>query len=228
MVQPDVKRLVAYSSVAHMGFVILGMFSFTELGMQGALYQMLNHGITTGALFLLVGFIYERRHTRAITEFGGIANVMPIYATIFIITTMASIGLPFLNGFVSEFLIMVGMFQSHVLSVTATVNWNYVSAMLAGTGVIFAAVYMLWMAQRVFFGKVTNAKNKMLADLSWREIGLMIPLLVLMVYMGVYPKPFLKRSDEVIKSIQARIMQQAGGTIEKTELKPQSLAEGEK
>ncbi len=228
MVQPDVKRLVAYSSVAHMGFVILGMFSFTELGMQGALYQMLNHGVTTGALFLLVGFIYERRHTRAITEFGGIANVMPIYATIFIITTMASIGLPFLNGFVGEFLIMVGMFQSHVLSVTATVNWNYVSAMLAGTGVIFAAVYMLWMAQRVFFGKVTNAKNKTLADLSWREIGLMLPLLALMVYMGVFPKPFLKRSDEVIKSIQARIMQQAGGTIEKTELKSQSHVEGEK
>ncbi len=228
MVQPDVKRLVAYSSVAHMGFVILGMFSFTELGMQGALYQMLNHGVTTGALFLLVGFIYERRHTRAITEFGGIANVMPIYATIFIITTMASIGLPFLNGFVGEFLIMVGMFQSQVLAVTATVNWNYVSAMLAGTGVIFAAVYMLWMAQRVFFGKVTNAKNKRLVDLSWREIGLMLPLLALMVYMGVFPKPFLKRSDEVIKSIQARIMQQAGGTIEKTELKPQSPAEGEK
>ncbi len=228
MVQPDVKRLVAYSSVAHMGFVILGMFSFTELGMQGALYQMLNHGVTTGALFLLVGFIYERRHTRAITEFGGIANVMPIYATIFIITTMASIGLPFLNGFVGEFLIMVGMFQSQVLAVTATVNWNYVSAMLAGTGVIFAAVYMLWMAQRVFFGKVTNAKNKTLVDLSWREIGLMLPLLALMVYMGVFPKPFLKRSDEVIKSIQARIMQQAGGTIEKTELKPQSPAEGEK
>ena len=118
MVQPDVKRLVAYSSVAHMGFVILGMFSFTEQGMQGALYQMLNHGIATGALFLLVGFIYERRHTRAITEFGGIANVMPIYATIFVITTMASIGLPFLNGFVGEFLIMIGMWKSTVLPIS--------------------------------------------------------------------------------------------------------------
>jgi len=220
MVQPDVKRLVAYSSVAHMGFVILGMCSFTEAGMQGALYTMLSHGVTTGALFLLVGFIYERRHTREITQFGGLANVMPVYATIFVITTMASIGLPFLNGFVGEFLIMVGMFGSQALGITASVNWNYVATMLAGTGVIFAAVYLLWMVQRVFFGKVTNEKNKTLADLSWREIGLMIPLIALMVYMGVFPKPFLKRSDEAIKAIQERVMHQAGGTIEKTELNP--------
>ena len=217
MVQPDVKRLVAYSSVAHMGFVILGMFSFTEMGMQGALYTMLAHGVTTGALFLLVGFIYERRHTRKITDFGGLSNVMPIYATIFVITTMASIGLPFLNGFVGEFLIMIGMFQSHALGVTQSVNWNYIAAMAAGTGVIFAAVYMLWMVQRVFFGKVTNDKNRGLADLTWREIGLIVPLLALMVYMGVFPKPFLKRSDEAIKAIQERLMHQAGGTIEKAE-----------
>ncbi|MFN0140888.1 MAG: NuoM family protein [Pyrinomonadaceae bacterium] len=213
MVQPDVKRLVAYSSVAHMGFVILGMFSFTELGMQGAVYQMLNHGVSTGALFLLVGFLYERRHTREISEFGGLANVMPIYATVFIITVLSSVGLPFLNGFVGEFLIMVGMFQSQALGVYAGWNWNYVATMLAGTGVIFAAVYLLWMVQRVFFGKVTNDKNKSLADLSWREIGIMIPLLILMVYMGVFPKPFLKRTDDVVKSIQERVMQRAGGTI---------------
>jgi NADH-quinone oxidoreductase subunit M len=213
MVQPDIKRLVAYSSVAHMGFVILGMFSFTEAGMQGAVYQMLNHGVSTGALFLLVGFIYERRHTREITQFGGLANVMPIYATVFVITTMSSIGLPFLNGFVGEFLIMIGMFQSQALSVTASVNWNYVVTMLAGTGVIFAAVYLLWMVQRVFFGKVTNEKNRKLIDLSWREIGLMVPLLAMMVYMGVFPKPFLKRTDEVVKAIQERIMHRAGGTI---------------
>jgi NADH-quinone oxidoreductase subunit M len=199
MVQPDVKRLVAYSSVAHMGFVILGMFSFTEQGMQGALYTMLSHGVTTGALFLLVGFIYERRHTREITQFGGLSNVMPIYATVFVITTMASIGLPFLNGFVGEFLIMLGMFQSQILQVAAGANWNYIATMLAGTGVIFAAVYLLWMVQRVFFGKVTNDKNRSLADLSWREIGLMIPLLFLMVYMGVYPAPFLSRSDASVR-----------------------------
>lgn len=213
MVQPDVKRLVAYSSVAHMGFVVLGMFSFTEAGMQGALYQMLNHGVSTGALFLLVGFIYERRHTREIKEFGGLANIMPIYATVFIITVLSSVGLPFLNGFVGEFLIMAGMFQSQILGVTATINWNYVATMLAGTGVIFAAVYLLWMVQRVFFGKVTKDENRVLADLSWREVGLMVPLLFLMVYMGVYPRPFLDRSQETVKALQQRVMHQAGGTI---------------
>ncbi|PYT01474.1 MAG: Fe-S-binding domain-containing protein [Acidobacteria bacterium] len=215
MVQPDVKRLVAYSSVAHMGFVIIGMFSFTEWGMQGALYQMLNHGISTGALFLLVGFIYERRHTRQISEFGGLANVMPIYATIFVITAMSSVGLPFLNGFVGEFLIMIGMWKSAILPVSATANWNYISTMLAGTGVIFAAVYLLWMIQRVFFGKVTNEKNRTLSDLSWREIGLIAPLLALMVYMGVYPRPFLDTSEASVKAVQERVMHQAGGTVAK-------------
>jgi len=214
MVQPDVKRLVAYSSVAHMGFVILGMFSFTEWGMQGALYQMLNHGVSTGALFLLVGFIYERRHTRMISDFGGLANVMPIYATIFVITAMSSVGLPFLNGFVGEFLIMVGMWKSTILSVTATANWNYIATMVAGTGVIFAAVYLLWMIQRVFFGKVTNEKNRTLADLSYREIGLMVPLLFLMVFMGVYPRPFLEASQASVTEIQKRVMQRAGGDVD--------------
>ncbi|MGH9949006.1 MAG: complex I subunit 4 family protein [Pyrinomonadaceae bacterium] len=213
MVQPDVKRLVAYSSVAHMGFVILGMFSFTEWGMQGAVYQMLNHGVSTGALFLLVGFIYERRHTRAISDFGGLANVMPIYATVFVITAMSSVGLPFLNGFVGEFLIMIGMWKSTILGITATANWNYIATMLAGTGVIFAAVYLLWMIQRVFFGKINNEKNKSLTDLSWREIGLMIPLLFLMVFMGVYPRPFLDTTKESVTSIQKRVMHQAGGTV---------------
>jgi NADH-quinone oxidoreductase subunit M len=218
MVQPDIKRLVAYSSVAHMGFVILGMFSFTEWGMQGALYQMLNHGISTGALFLLVGFIYERRHTREISEFGGLANVMPIYATIFVITSMSSVGLPFLNGFVGEFLIMLGMWKSTILAVTATTNWNYVATMLAGTGVIFAAVYLLWMIQRVFFGKITNDKNRGLKDLSYREIGLIAPLVFLMVFMGVYPKPFLDRSRESVVAIQQRVMMQAGGEIDQAEV----------
>ncbi len=219
MVQPDVKRLVAYSSVSHMGFVILGMFSFTEYGMQGALYQMLNHGVSTGALFLLVGFIYERRHTREIKEFGGLANVMPLYATFFVFTSMASIGLPFLNGFVGEFLIMLGMWQSHILTVTSTVNLNYVATMLAGTGVIFAAVYLLWMIQRVFFGKITNAKNKDLADLSWREIGLLAPLLFLMLYMGVYPAPFLNRAKESVSAIQQRVIGgDKGGSFEKAEV----------
>lgn len=212
MVQPDVKRLVAYSSVAHMGFVILGMFSFTEWGMQGAVYQMLNHGVSTGALFLLVGFIYERRHTRQISDFGGLANVMPIYATIFVITSMSSVGLPFLNGFVGEFLIMLGMWKSTILSITATANWNYIATMFAGTGVIFAAVYLLWMIQRVFFGKITNEKNRSLTDLSWREIGLIAPLVFLMVFMGVYPRPFLERTEVSVRAIHERV-QPAGGSI---------------
>ena len=219
MVQPDVKRLVAYSSVAHMGFVILGMFSFTEAGMQGALYQMLNHAVSTGALFLLVGFIYERRHTRAISEFGGLANVMPIYATVFVITTMSSVGLPFLNGFVGEFLIMIGMWNSQVLAITETTNWNNIVTMLAGTGVIFAAVYLLWMIQRVFFGKVTSDKNRNLSDLSWREIGLIAPLVILMVFMGVYPRPFLDTSRDAVLALEKRVMHSAGGEIEKTEVK---------
>ena len=219
MVQPDIKRLVAYSSVSHMGFVILGMFSFTELGMQGALYQMLNHGVSTGALFLLVGYIYERRHTRAISDFGGLSNVMPIYATIFVFTSMSSIGLPFLNGFVGEFLIMLGMWNSTVLGITSSVNWNYVATMFAGTGVIFAAVYLLWMIQRVFFGKITNPSNRGLKDLNWREIGLIAPLLFLMVYMGVYPKPFLDASRASVLAVQERVTQrQAGGTVEQTEI----------
>ena len=219
MVQPDVKRLVAYSSVAHMGFVILGMFSFTEWGMQGAVYQMLNHGVSTGALFLLVGFIYERRHTRQISDFGGLANVMPIYATIFVITAMSSVGLPFLNGFVGEFLIMVGMWKSSILDSVLWLgwNWNYVATMIAGTGVIFAAVYLLWMIQRVFFGKVTNEKNRSLKDLSYREIGLIAPLLFLMVFMGVYPRPFLDATHSAVTEIQKRVMHQAGGEVAEAE-----------
>ena len=220
MVQPDMKRLVAYSSVAHMGFVVLGMFSFTEWGMQGALYQMLNHGVSTGALFLLVGFIYERRHTRMIADFGGLANPMPIYATLFVITTMSSIGLPFLNGFVGEFLIMLGMWKSSILPALPDINWNYIATMFAGTGVIFAAVYMLWMVQRVFFGQTTNPKNKVLSDLSWREIGLLAPLLALMVYMGVYPRPFLDASRESVVAIQERVVKQAGGTVEQVQNAP--------
>ncbi len=217
MVQPDVKRLVAYSSVAHMGFVILGLFSFTEMGMQGALYQMLSHGVSTGALFLLVGFIYERRHTRAITEFGGLANVMPVFATIFIITTMSSIGLPFLNGFVGEFLIMIGMWSSSALQTVNGFNLNHIATMFAGTGVIFAAVYLLWMAQRVFFGKITNPKNKTLTDLNWREIGLIAPLLFLIVFMGVYPKPFINRSKESVLAVEERVAPQTGWTNEQAQ-----------
>ena len=208
MVQPDVKRLVAYSSVSHMGFVVLGLFSFTEQGMQGALYQMLNHGVSTGALFLFVGFIYERRHTRQISEFGGLATPMPWFSTLFVIASLSSIGLPFLNGFVGEFLILIGSWTS------VAIQRAWIATMLAGTGVIWAAVYMLWMLQRVVFGRVTNPENAKLRDLNAREIGLLIPLMLLMLFMGVYPRPFLDRSKASVDEVKTRIgTSQAGGSF---------------
>jgi len=199
MVQPDVKRLVAYSSVSHMGFVVLGLFSFTEQGMQGALYQMLNHGVSTGALFLFVGMIYERRHTRMISDFGGLARPMPWFSTLFVIASLSSIGLPFLNGFVGEFLIMLGAWT------TVAVNHAWIVTMLAGTGVIWAAVYMLWMLQRVVFGTRTSEVNAGLSDLNAREIGLLLPLLALMLFMGVYPQPFLSRSRASIEAARQAV-----------------------
>jgi len=194
MVQPDVKRLVAYSSVSHMGFVVLGLFSFTEQGMQGALYQMLNHGVSTGALFLFVGMIYERRHTRMISDFGGLARPMPWFSALFVIASLSSIGLPFLNGFVGEFLIMLGSWT------TTAVSHPWIVTMLAGTGVIWAAVYMLWMLQRVVFGTKTSEVNGRLSDLNAREIGLLLPLLGLMLFMGIYPQLFLSRSRASIEA----------------------------
>src|SRR2546421_3498694 len=196
MVQPDVKRLVAYSSVSHMGFVVLGLFSFTEQGMQGSLYQMLNHGVSTGALFLFVGMIYERRHTRMISDFGGPARPMPWFSALFVIASLSSIGLPFLNGFVGEFLIMLGAWTSTI------VRHAWLVTMLAGTGVIWAAVYMLWMLQRVVFGTTTSEANARLSDMNAREIGLALPLLALMLFMGVYPAPFLNRSRASVAATQ--------------------------
>ena len=196
MVQPDVKRLVAYSSVSHMGFVVLGLFSFTEQGMEGALYQMLNHGVSTGALFLFVGMIYERRHTRLISDFGGLARPMPWFSTFFVIASLSSIGLPFLNGFVGEFLIMLGSWTS------AAVNHAWIVTMFAGTGVIWAAVYVLWMLERVVFGTKTSEANARLLDLNAREVGLVLPLLLLMLFMGVYPAAFLNRSRASVSAAQ--------------------------
>ncbi len=216
MVQPDVKRLVAYSSVSHMGFVVLGIFSFTELGMQGALYQMLNHGVSTGALFLFVGFIYERRHTRMISDFGGLATPMPWYATLFVIASLSSIGLPFLNGFVGEFLILTGMW-------TSAFSRSWIVTMLAATGVIWAAVYMLWMLQRVLFGETTNPENARLRDLNTRELGLIMPLMLLMLFMGVYPRPFLDRSRAAVVAIREHLIKSpAGGSIDTANLQRRS------
>jgi NADH-quinone oxidoreductase subunit M len=208
MVQPDVKRLVAYSSVSHMGFVVLGLFSFTEMGMQGALYQMLNHGVSTGALFLFVGMIYDRRHTRMISDFGGLANSMPWFSALFVIASLSSIGLPLLNGFVGEFLILIGTWTS------TAITWPWIATMLAATGVIWAAVYMLWMLQRVVFGRATNPENARLSDMNAREVGLMIPLLILMLFMGLYPRPFLDRSRASVVEVRDRVrIPQRGGTI---------------
>jgi len=195
MVQKDVKSLVAFSSVSHMGFIMLGMFALNLEGMEGSVLQMINHGVSTGALFLLVGMIYERRHTRMISDFGGIAKVMPTYAAIFMIITLSSIGLPLTNGFVGEFLILLGAFRA-----------NTVYGIIGASGVIFAACYMLWMYQRVFFGKVTHEENKGMKDVNWRERIILFPLVILVFWIGVYPKPFLERIEPAAK----QILQQVG------------------
>jgi NADH-quinone oxidoreductase subunit M len=197
MMQTDVKKLVAYSSVAHLGFVMLGVFALNLTGLSGGMLQMINHGISTGALFLIVGFIYERRHTREISEFGGLAKQMPIFATIFMIITFSSIGLPGTNGFVGEFLALMGAFESEL-------RWY---AVFATTGVIFAAVYMLWMFQRVMFGELKNPKNQNLKDLSAREIVLMAPLLLFVFWIGVYPNVFL---DKMTPALEQLIVQVKG------------------
>jgi len=194
MVQEDVKKLVAYSSVAHLGFVMLGVFAFNAQGITGGMLQMLNHGVSTGALFLIVGFIYERRHTRLITDFGGLSKQMPIFATIFMIVTFSSIGLPGTNGFVGEFLVLLGSFESEL-------RWWTV---VASSGVILSAVYMLWMFQRVMFGELDNPKNQTLTDLNAREIAIMVPLLALIFIMGLYPNPFIEKMDPAIQKLVAQ------------------------
>ncbi len=190
MVQPDLKKLVAYSSVSHLGFVVLGLFALNSQGIQGGILQMVNHGLSTGALFLIVGMIYERRHTRLIADFGGLAKRMPIFATIFMIITFSSIGLPGLNGFVGEFLVLTGAFLSHKIY-----------AVFAAIGVILAAVYMLWMFQRVVFGKLENPVNATLQDLSIREIALLVPVLLFIIFIGVYPHPFLSRMEASVEHL---------------------------
>jgi NADH-quinone oxidoreductase subunit M len=194
MVQADVKRLVAFSSVSHLGFVVLGIFALNVEGMTGAMLQMLNHGFSTGALFLIVGMIYERRHTRLIADFGGLSKVMPVFATFFLIVTLSSIGLPGLNGFVGEFLVLLGAFQAEPL-------W----AVVAGLGVILAAVYMLWMFQRVMFGEVNKEENRGLKDLSLREGALLLVMVFFIIQFGVYPKPYIDRIEPSLKLVIKRV-----------------------
>lgn len=187
MIQTDIKRLVAYTSVSHLGFVVLGIFSITEEGVQGAIIQMVNHGLSTGMLFLLIGMIYERRHTRAIADYGGIIRVMPAYGVFFGIAMFSSIGLPGLNGFIGEFLTLKGAFDSPYLN-------SYWFTILGTTGVIFAAVYLLWMYQRVFLGELDKEENKSLTDLTKREWTMLVPLVIFIVWIGVYSKPFMEIS----------------------------------
>jgi NADH-quinone oxidoreductase subunit M len=210
MMQDDVKKLVAYSSVSHLGFVMLGIFALNMQGLQGGMIQMVNHGISTGALFLIVGFIYERRHTREIKEFGGLAKRMPIFATIFMIITFSSIGLPGTNGFVGEFLILVGAFQSEL-------RWF---AVFATTGVIFAAVYMLWMFQRVMFGEIKNPANEKLKDLSGREIVIMLPLLLFVFWIGLYPNPFFEKMAPSLEQLMSQVRIEQVQTAEMPPIEP--------
>ncbi len=188
MVQKDIKKLVAYSSVSHLGFIMLGIFAMTVESMQGGVIQMINHGISTGALFLAVGMIYERRHTREISEFGGVTQTMPVFAAFLLIVALSSLGLPGLNGFVGEFLVLVGSFQ--------TVP---VFTVLATAGIIFAAVYLLWMFRRVMFGPLVNKKNLNLPDLNGREIATILPLIFLIFWIGIYPSSFLRKSKASVE-----------------------------
>ena len=194
MVQVDLKKLVAYSSVSHLGFVMLGIFALNPYGIQGALIQNINHGISTGALFLLVGVIYDRRHTRLIKEFGGLAKIMPKYTICFMIVALSSIGLPGMNGFVGEFLILLGIFQVNGL-------W----AACATSGVILAACYILWMFQRVMFLEVKNPKNMNLKDINVREMFTVVPLIILIFWIGLYPKPFMDTFDASVTHLVSKV-----------------------
>ncbi len=198
LVQPDFKKLVAYSSVSHLGFVMLGIFALTTESMQGALMVNINHGVSTGALFLLIGMIYERRHTRMIADYGGIAKVVPIFATILTIVSLSSIGVPGTNGFIGEFLVLVGAYKTQPL---ATV--------ISATAVIFAAAYLLWALQRIIYNKLDKPANEGLKDLNWREIGLLVPLLIAIVWLGVYPKPLLDKTEPAARRLVEYV--QTGG-----------------
>jgi NADH-quinone oxidoreductase subunit M len=200
-VQPDIKKLVAYSSVSHLGFVVLGMFTLTPQGLVGAIIQMVNHGLSTGALFLIVGMLYERRHTRLIADFGGLWSVVPAMSVVFLIVSLSSLGLPGLNGFVGEFLILLGAFQV-----------NRTVAVIATTGIIFAAVYMLWMYQRVVFGEVRHEANRRLPDLTVREWAVLLPVLLFIVWIGVYPAPFTGATETSVHALITQVQTKAAAT----------------
>jgi NADH-quinone oxidoreductase subunit M len=193
-VQPDMKKLVAYSSVSHLGFCVLGIFALNQTAIEGSILQMVNHGLSTGALFMLVGVVYERRHTRLLADYGGIARTMPVFAVFFVIAMLSSVGLPGLNGFIGEFLILTGSFQTHPVAAT-----------IAASGVILAAIYLLWLVQKVFFGPITNDENKNIPEIAWNEVAALVPLVIFMVWIGVHPNTFLKKMEPSVKHLMSQI-----------------------
>jgi NADH-quinone oxidoreductase subunit M len=223
MVQPDIKKLVAYSSVSHMGYVLIGLFVFNEYGIGGSLYQMLNHGVSTGALFLLVGMIYERTHSREISKYGGLAAVVPLFTICFFIITLSSIAVPLTNGFVGEFLILLGVFQAHPAF-----------AYVAVSGVVLGAVYMLWMFKRVFFGEkgeLASDPHHPLHDLNWRELTVMAPLILMVFWMGLFPNHFLNFSkpsiDKLVQTKSNYILTVMGDTKTEEAASMQASAKGD-
>jgi NADH-quinone oxidoreductase subunit M len=194
LVQPDFKKLVAYSSVSHLGFVMLGLFALNTQGIQGSVLQMVNHGLSTGALFLAVGIIYERRHTRMIEAYGGIARVVPLFAAMLTFVSLSSIGLPGTNGFVGEFLVLLGSFKDYPLLTG-----------IATTGVIFAAAYLLWAIQRVLFNALDKPENARMPDLNWREIAISVPIVITIIWLGVYPAPVLRRMEPAAAKLVAQV-----------------------
>src|SRR2546428_173592 len=194
LVQKDMKKLIAYSSVSHLGFVMLGMFALNPMGIKGSVIQMINHGISTGALFLLVGIIYERRHSRMIADYGGLAKQMPMYATLFLIAALSSMGLPALNGFIGEFTILLG-----------AANRNIWWAVFAAIGIVLGAAYLLWLYQRVFWGPLDNPANKNIRDLNRRELGLLVALVAVMVWIGIYPKPIFDLLDKPVEYVVRKV-----------------------
>jgi NADH-quinone oxidoreductase subunit M len=209
LVQPDLKKLVAYSSVSHLGFCMLGIAALTTTAVTGSVYQMLNHGVSTGALFFMVGMLYDRRHTRAISEFGGLKNVMPWFSALFLTVCLSSMAVPGFNGFVGEFLILVGSWASQR---TATI--------LAAVGVILAAAYLLWMVQRVLYGEVTHPKNQALADLTPREFAVIVPLVFLAVYMGVASPYFTRKIEPSVAALVQQVKLKTAPALRAAELRP--------
>jgi NADH-quinone oxidoreductase subunit M len=193
-VQPDMKKLVAYSSVSHLGFCVLGIFAMNQTAIEGSILQMVNHGLSTGALFLLVGVVYERRHTRLLADYGGIGRTMPVFTVLFVISVLSSVGLPGLNGFIGEFLILAGSFQTAPVAAT-----------IAASGVILAAIYLLWLVQKVFFGPITNEENRNIPDVAWNEMAAMVPLIIMMVWIGVHPNTFLKKMEPSVRHLVSTI-----------------------